>query len=396
MRMIRILAVLISMGSVAAAQAGPSQASKSAPGTVKKPAAAKASPGGSKAVITIENLCPAGQPKPKPCRTVITKDDFERVLSAVGANLPPARRMQLANRYAELLTFANQAEKAGLDKTPEVQDLMEQQRRQLQEEGKLRRLQVLALAYDRFLRAKYGKVTDAEVEQYYNDNKAAYDEVTLKRVYVRKVPAQGDKKPPLDEAATKALAEKIRERAAAGEDLDKLQQEATAAVSPEAAKMPASPTTMGARRRGSLPPHEESQIFELSAGQVSPVFEEPTGFFIYKVESRRVVPLEGDLKTQIARQLEEQRLKDAIEKTIGQVKTELDENYFKPPEPAKAPATAPAPPTAPAQAAPAPPAGWNKGATSEAPPAATPPSPPQPATPPSSGAPPAAPPEVKK
>lgn len=381
MRMIRILAVLISMGGVVAAQTGPSHPSKSTPGTAKKPAAAKSPAGSNQAVITIENLCPAAQPKPKPCRTVVTQGDFERLLSALGGNVPPARRMQLANRYAELLTFATQAEKAGLDKTPEVQDQIEQQRKQLQEEGRLRRLQVLAVTYDRFLRAKYGKVSDAEIEQYYNDNKAANDEVTVKRVYIRKVLPQGEKKPALDEAATKALAEKIRERAAAGEDLDKLQQEATAAVTPEAAKLPAPQTSMGPRRRGTLPPHQESQIFELSAGQVSPAFEEPTGFFVYKVESKRVVPLEGELKTQIARQLEEQKVKDAIEKTLGQVKTTIDEAYFKPP------ATAPAP----AQAPPAAPAAEEKGAAKEAPAAANPPSPP--ATPPPAGAAPAAPPK---
>jgi len=389
MRMIRILAVLIAMSSVAAAQGGTQQTSKISPGAEKKQAApaAKGSADGNQAVITIENLCPARQPKPTPCRTVITKDDFEGLISVIGANLPPARRVQVANRYAEMLTFADQAQKAGLDKTPEFQEEMEQQRRQLREETRLRRLQSLALAYDRHLRAKYGKVPDAEVEKYYNENKAAYEEVTLKRVYVRRVRAQGDKKPALDEAATKALAEKIRERAAAGEDLDKLQQEATAAVTPEAAKMPAAPTSMGARRRGALPPDQEAQIFNLSAGQVSPVFEELPGFFIYKVESKRVVPLE-ELKTQLVRQLEEQKVKDAIEHTLGLVKTTIDENYFKPPEPAKAPAAAPTPPAAPPA-----PAGGEKGAAKEAPPPATPPSPPQQATPPPGGAAPSAPPK---
>ncbi len=395
MRNLRILAVLLSLGSVAAAQGVPSQTSKSATGAAKKPVAkaAKDSSAGSQPVITIENLCPPRQPKPTPCSTVVTKDDFERVIKVVGPNLPPGRRMQVASRYADLLTFANQAEQAGLDKTPQFQQEMEQLRRDLQEESRLRRLQALAMAYDGYLRAKYGKVSDAEVEKYYNENKAAYEEITLKRVFVRKVHAQADKKPALDEAATKALAEKLRERAAAGEDIDKLQQEATAAVTPEAANLPTPVTGMGARRRGSLPPDQEPKIFELSAGQASPVFEEPSGFFIYKVETKRVLPLEGEVKTQISRQLEEQSVRDAIEKTARQVKTKFDESYFKPPEPAKAPNAAPAPPAAPAQAAPAAAAGGDKGTAKEAAPAATPPAPPQQTTSPPSGPAPAAPPK---
>lgn len=377
MRNLRILAILLSLGSVAAAQGGPPQTAKNAPGAAKKPAAAsaKGSSGSSQPVITIENLCPPAQPKPKPCRTVVTKDAFERVIKVVGPGLPPGRRMQVASRYADLLTFANQAEQAGLDKTPEFQQLMEQQRRDLQEESRLRRLQALAIAYDGYIRAKYGKVSDTEVEKYYNENKPAYEEITAKRVFVRKVHAQGDKKPALDEAATKALAEKLRERAAAGEDLDQLQKEATAAVTPEAASLPTPVTGMGTRRRGTFPPDQEPKIFELAAGQVSPVFEETAGFFIYKVESKRLVPLEGELKTQLTRQLEEQKVKDAIEKTAAQVKTTFEESYFKPPEPVKAPAAAPTPPAAPAQAPPA--------ATS---------APPQ-TTPPPNGAAPAAPPK---
>lgn len=381
MRIFRILAVLMAMGSVAAAQAGTPQTSKSATGAAKRPAAqaTKSPAGGSQAVITIENLCPARQPKPTPCRTVITKDEFERVINAIRPNLPPGARMQLAQSYAELLTFASQAEKAGLDKTPEFQEQL-----------KLRRLQSLAMAYNRYLQEKYAKPSEAELEKYYNENKPAFEEITLKRLHLPKAVSSGEKKPAMDEAATKALAEKMRERAAAGEDLDKLEQEAIAAVNPEAAKTAAPPTSMGPRRRGTLPPQQEAHLFELVVGQVSPLFEEPSGFFIYKVESKRVVPL-AEMKTQIARQLEEQKMRDAVEKTIGLVKTTFDQSYFKPPEPPKAPAAAPSAPAAPA---PTPAAGADKGAPKQEPPAATPPSPPQqPTPPPPSGTAPTAPPK---
>ncbi len=293
----------------------------------KAPAAAPAPVDAAAPVITIQNLC--STPKPgADCKTVITKAEFERVLNAIRPNLPASARTQLAQRYVELLTFAEKAEQAGLDKSPEFQQ-------QLQ----MMRMQALAAAYSRHLQENYGKASDPEVEKYYLENKPAYEEVTLKRIYIPKPPAGDEKKPPLDEAATKALTEKIQARAAAGEDLDKLQAEAFAAANPEAPKNAAPQTTLGPRRRGQLPAAQENVIFELAPGKVSQVLEEPTAYFIYKVESKQVLPLE-QVKAQIARQLEEQKMRDAVQQTLGSVKTTYNENYFKPPaEPEPKPAT---------------------------------------------------------
>jgi hypothetical protein len=60
------------------------------------------------------------------------------------------------------------------------------------------------------------------------------------------------------------------------------------------------------------------------------VREEPAGYFLYKVESKQVVPLEK-VKAQIAHQLEEQKMRDAIQQTVGSVKTTFNQNYFKVP-----------------------------------------------------------------
>ena len=54
---------------------------------------------------------------------------------------------------------------------------------------------------------------------------------------------------------------------------------------------------IGARRPGSLPEAHEG-VFELKAGEFSPVYSDPAAFYIYKVVSVREVPL-SEVKAQI-------------------------------------------------------------------------------------------------
>ena len=324
---LKILALAAVFACAAAAQTVAPAPSAGAEKPVAPPPASD-SVDASAPVITIENLCPA--PKPNiPCKTVITKGEFERILNSVRPNLPPGARMQIAQRYAELLTFAEKGEQAGVERTPEFQDQL-----------KLMRMQALAGAYNHYLQEKYAKASDAEVEKYYKDNQPAYEEITLRRIYIPRPVAAGEKKPALDEAATKALVEKIRARAAAGEDFDKLQQEAQTAANPEAPKGAPNSTSLGPRRRGQLPKSQESVLFDLAPGKVSEVMEEPAGYFIYKVDSKQVLPLDK-VQGQIARQLEEQKLRDAVQDAIGSVKTTFNEAYFNvPPGSEAAPAPA--------------------------------------------------------
>src|SRR5262249_59674649 len=123
----------------------------------------------------------------------------------------------------------------------------------------------------------------AEIEKFYNDNKAAFEEAIVRRLMIPKPaatppsapPASGSEAKPAesaspqpapDEAAQKAYAEKARERAVAGEDFDKIQSDAFLFYKTTIAP----PTTvLGPRRRGTLPPDQESAVFALKPGDVS-------------------------------------------------------------------------------------------------------------------------------
>lgn len=307
------------------------------------------------AVITIKGLCSTSAPKPassktasaakpaaKPaaCQTIVTRKQLELLIDTVRPNLQPAQRRMLAQQYAELLVMATAAAKAGTEKEPKVQ-----------EQIRLSKLQILATAYSREVQQKESEVPPADVEKYYKENSAKYEEAKLLRIYVPMVSTEEGKPP--DTAATKIVAEKIQQRAAAGEDFEKLQKEAFAN-----SKGTAPSTELGERRRGTLPPKQEEAVFALKAGDVSPALEEGSGFYIYKLVSKEAVPLDK-VRDEIKSTLGRERSREAVERLRTSVQPTFNDAYFGP----AAPATtgeiggrpAPAPPAQPSGGQPSPP-----------------------------------------
>ena len=330
----------------AASQAAPSQGGKTANSaaaspSVKPKAQDSKTVGADTAVVTIKGLCltPASKAaasktaagsaaaKTAPCQKVITKKDLEQVIDAVRPNIQPAQRRMLAQQYAELLVIADAASKAGLEKDPKVQEQL-----------RLQKLQVLASSYTRKMQEKDTEVPQADIEKYYKDNSARYEEAKLLRIYVPMATTEEGKPP--DAAATKALAEKIRERAAAGEDFDKLQKDAFTGAN---SKGTPPSTDMGERRRSSLPPKEEEPVFSLKAGEVSAPLEETSGYYIYKVVSKEQVPLDK-VHDEIKGTLGRERFRENMEKLRSSATMTYNDAYFgsgAPPATAGAPAPPP-------------------------------------------------------
>lgn len=282
-------------------------------------------------VITVDGLC-GSKPAPKTagsaaaktgaasakpavgCKTVITKKQWQDLVNTVRPNMPATAQRPLAQEYVTFLTLADAGRDAGLENDPEVKERL-----------RLNRMQILASAYTQRLQKKYAEVPESEIEAYYKQNSSKFEEVTLKRIYVPKPAAAEGKQP--DEAAAKALADKIRGRAAAGEDFEKLQKEAFETTDNKGTPPP---TSLGAKRHGTLPPKQEEAVFNLKPGEVSPVYEEPSGYFIYKVESKGVAPL-ADVKQEIQRTLEAEKMRAALEKLKDSVKPVFNDQYFGPP-----------------------------------------------------------------
>ena len=330
--------------------ASPAKAQGSSPSTSPAPGAAAASETSSVApdapVITIQGLCEkggGGSGTPADCKTVITRAEFEKVVKAVQPNMLPAAKKQLANRYVAALYFAEKAHELGLDKGPDFDQKMY-----------IARLQILASLGGEQVHQEAAKVTNGEIENYYHDHISDYKTISYDRLYIPKQkqvdpsaqkPNDPDlqKKREASEAEMKAEADKLRARATAGEDFSKLQQEAYDFGGYTQIK--GSNPRVDKVRKAGIPPTDAS-IFELKVGDVSQVFNDPSGFVVYKIEAIEDVSV-ASVHDEISRKLASDREKGAIESL--QNSTKLDDAYFATPAP-------PAPPTLrnPGEAAPTP------------------------------------------
>ena len=305
-----------------AARPAPPKAATASSAAVSNPSGpATVSPG--TAVITIPGVCDKPSlDKSKACKTVVTRAEFEQLVAAVAPTIAPAARKQLATQYAMALVMAHKAHQMGLDQGPKFQELMT-----------VARLGVLTKELSQSLQQEAEKISDQEVETYYHNNDAAFQEVDLQRLFIplSKQVAAGKDKPTDDEAkkmqqesqdAMKKTAEELRGRAAAGEDFEKLQDEAIAASDLKAKP----PTKLGKVRRTSLPP-DQGEIFNLKPGESSQLIVTPHGYLVYKVGEKDTLPL-AKVRDEIVSTLRSQHMQDAVQ-TIQQSATpELNQKYF--------------------------------------------------------------------
>ncbi len=282
--------------------------------------AGPAAAGGTSKKTTAGEAASQGKAAAKPgCKTVVTRAEFDQLAETL--NVAPPMRRQLATAYPRLLLFAEQARKQGLDKESHYQEMM-----------KFASLQILAQDFTRSVQKQASNIPDAELQQYYNNNPAKFQQVELQRIFVPKTkqheppPANASSQKPdtaAEEAAMKDLAEKLRQRAAAGEDFTKLQKEAFAAAGLKAAEPNVS---LGKITRGNLPTAHE-KVFDLSPGQVSELISDPGGFYIYKSVSKQEIPF-TQAKAEIQTTLQAQRMQERMESLINSIHPQLNPEYF--------------------------------------------------------------------
>ena len=288
-------------------------------------------------VITLKGGCgPIGDvPPAKDCISDVTKAQFEKLTSALQPGMAAEAKRGFANNYGRLLVYADAARALHLETDPDVQQILQFVTNQVLSEG-LRR----------HYAEEFSHLSDQQIQNYYNQNSSKYLEATLQRIIMPHKPGAADKPAP-SEAEQKAAAEKLRQRWVAGEDPVKLQQAAFEQAGVTGTGTPE--LTLGARRPGSLPVDQES-VFQLKAGEISPIYSDTAAAYIYKVVSIREIPL-SEVKDSIIKTLQQQLLQDKLE-AIGKSATPtLNETYFGPgpvsgvPAAAGRPAPSGAPPT---------------------------------------------------
>lgn len=269
-------------------------------------------------VLTIHGVCPSYGNAPSAgtdrCATVVTRQEFDELmrLLAPGAKITAAMRQNAAQMYAELLAFETAAGKAGIADSAEFQARM-----------RLLRMRTLADSYRRSLEKQYGAPSGLEVDEYYRRESARFEEAQLRRIVLPRNNFTATNKEEFEKKAQQ-VAEGLRERAAAGEDMDQLQREAYTSLGFSGVP----PTTaIGNLRRAGLLAEVREDVFGLKAGQVSKVEKEPYSFVIYKVEARRLLPKEM-VADEISRELAKQKIENVIKSVTGAIHSDLNEKYF--------------------------------------------------------------------
>jgi len=319
-----LVASLLMATSLWAAQQPASQPGQAPSGQQAKPvgdddltglpaSAAKVAP--EAAVITVKGLCPKSSSGrsadvKQSCVTEVSRQDFENLAEAILSSHAQAKIRQLAKSYPDLVALAQAAESRGLEKNQRVEERIA-----------FARLQILSQELLREIDEESSKIQPSEIEGYYKAHPERYETATLDRIYV---PLRKNQQPN-SETEMKQLAEKLRTRAAVGENFLSLQKEAF--TSAGMTDVPPNPS-LGQVHRNDLPPAHIS-VFDLKAGEVSQVFTDGTGSYIYRLESKQVQPFEK-AQDNIRRTLKFDRRQKAVQAIQQGITTTLNPEYFGP------------------------------------------------------------------
>jgi hypothetical protein len=279
-------------------------------------------------VITIHGLCPAGQgaatkDSKANCTTLITRAEFEKLVNTLQPNMPVQLRQQLADQYPQILYMAQEARKRGLENDAHYLAVL-----------KFTKMELLRMELQRSMEEQAGKVSDSQVEDYYNRNKADFEQASMQRIFIPKsrptdspkegaTPEEVQKARDQSTAAMAKVADDLHARAAAGEDFDKLQKDAYDGAGVKATV----PPTLNPKVRRSGLPITQSSVFDLKPGELSPVINDSQGYFIYRMQSK-TTPSLADLKEDIRNTLRNQRLQAVRSTMQNAVSADLNKEYF--------------------------------------------------------------------
>lgn len=259
----------------------------------------------------------------------VTQAEFEALIGTLNPQMQQSVATQghrsIGEQYALLFVLSQQALSEHLEVSPEVQRRLA-----------LQRLQLLAnTEYASLTRRAQPK--PEEISQYYSTHAAEFEEVQARKVFIRKKP-EGAKEgtPGLDPPEAKARAEAIRKALASGTDAKKVGEEFKGSRD---VVIDAEPRAV---RRGQWPAATEKAAFTLKDGELSEPEDTPQSISFIQVVKHRSRELK-EVTQQIERKLQQQKMEAALDELKKKAAIWMDEEYFKPPQPAAAgapPATA--------------------------------------------------------
>ncbi len=269
----------------------------------------------------------------------ITAGQYDELVNSLPAQYQsmargPGKR-QFAEQLVQVKLLAEQAEKTKVADEPKIKDELAFQRENLLAGAMFQHLQETV------------KVTDAEVQKYYDEHKSEFEVLKARHILIRVkgAPMQATPgKPELTDEEAKAKAEAIRKRLLAGEDF------ATVAKAESDDKgSGANGGDLGDFHKGMMVPQFEQAAFAAKIGEVTEPVKTPFGYHLIKVESHTIKPL-AEVKPEIEKKLRPELARQEIENMRKTATVQLDDAFFGPvqqPRPTLSPGGAPSGPPPP-------------------------------------------------
>jgi len=265
-------------------------------------------------VVTVRGVCKDKQAK-GPCETVVTRAELDKYISVFAPESTEAARARLAIQYAGALAFSSLAEQQGMDKNPIVA-------KEIETELKLVRMRILAAAFQQSMVKQPEVMAEVEIQKAYEKNKPRYEQFQVHRVSVPFL-APNDTGRPLDHEALKAEMEALRTRAAAGEDLAQLLEQAFKDMHIQATPPPLTVLTW---RRDSTQ-GDEAKVFDLKPGEVTPVLDLAASIAFVKLESKESLSL-AQVRPELEVQVRREHMQNEIAKATKKISTEFNLQFL--------------------------------------------------------------------
>jgi parvulin-like peptidyl-prolyl isomerase len=279
-------------------------------------------------------------------------DDFLQTNPRFQQQAQGPQREELKKQFGEFKVIAERARKEGLDRD-EVSRL----------QMLLDRSQTLAGAYLSELQKNADKlVSDADVDQYYQEHPSDLDEVRVRHILISTQPKEDaepeadskdtkdkDKKPAekpktLTKEEARKKSQDLLERARKGEDFAKLAKENS--DDPGSKDKGGEYDFFG---HGRMVPEFEKAAFALKPGEISDLVETQFGFHIIKLEERRTAATPASdqkVRQQIIDKLKAEKLKARIAEIADKSGVVVPEDFNTTPKVAGQPQTSSNAPTA--------------------------------------------------
>jgi parvulin-like peptidyl-prolyl isomerase len=250
------------------------------------------------------------------CKTIVTRQELEKLAKAIGAK--PDKTLALAYQYADMLEFATKGHELDVEKDPIFQ-----------QKAKYSYLQTMAQYAVSAMQRKADDFTDADLEKYYKEHPERFVRVGLSQLAVPKQKlhedSHGNPIPQskatlaLEAAEMKRLAVRLQKEAAAGADLDTLEDRAYKAALDDS--VPA--TDLGIRFDDMVPPEYRKTLFALKAGQVSQLSEDSHEYLFFKIRTKDILPL-----AEARHWYGQLVMRDMRKDLAAAVKVEFNDKYF--------------------------------------------------------------------